>query len=437
MRPTGFSRRLIALVLAISVALQPGCVAPPQPTKAQAQAKAPETYKGYETRFQSGLGNVAVVAAAKMPYIAFSGFARSKNEAAGKTAGHTLGDCLSSTGKGGCSGEFCGLAFILMIAVCGVVVTPVAAVVGAVRAPSAEDIGKSEAVMSRSLDAKLIQDELRDRVVADARIAGAKASALPIADTKAAEERPDYTSLAADGVDTVLEVTLTQVFAKPESEGINPPLPLVMKAHIRVVHTRDNSVVLADDFSYHGRRFSYTQWTENNAQKLAEALKTGYATLAQDITDRVFLLYAPESLPQPDTEACGLGPIEPGNGAVASNQPRISWQPFPRPFDSAAGQDQMARIKNLRYELIVGIGDDGETPEIIYRRDALPAPTHQMDIVLKPGTRYFWSARAKFELDGRQRVTEWGRLCPSPSQLVVGGSLYRFYTPKKKPAPGK
>jgi hypothetical protein len=425
---TTHSRRLIAVVLAIIISLQPGCVSVPvQPTEAQV-FEEPVTYDDYETKFQSRLGNVAVVATADMPEIAFSGIARSKGEAAGKTAGNTFVTCV--TGMKGCSGDFCGLGVLLWIAACSVA-TPVVAVVGAVKAPSAEEIGKSEATMTKSLDAKLIQGDLRDQVVAAARATGIRTVSASTENSKTTTQLPDYAALAADGVDTVLEVALTQVFTKIMTKEINPTLPLFMQAQIRVVRTKDNSVVLAENFFYHGKQFTYTEWTANNAEKLAQALKSGYETIALDITDRVFLLYpTPDSGPQAETGACGLGPIEPGNGDVAGLQPTISWQSFPRASDIAVAAEEMARITNVRYDLIIGTGDNGESPEVIYRRDALASATHKIDIWLKPRTRYFWSSRARFEFDGRQRVTEWGMLCPF-SQPVVGARLYRFYTKKQ------
>jgi hypothetical protein len=47
---------------------------------------------------------------------------------------------------------------------------------------------------------------------------------------------------------------------------------------------------------------------------------------------------------------------------------------------------------------------------IVYRRDGLASPTHTLETALSPGTRYFWTVRARFELDGRERVTEWGTI---------------------------
>ena len=431
---TKHSRRLIAIVLAMTIALQPGCInVPAQPAKAQVLEET-EAYKDYDTKTQAGLGNVAVVATAQMPKIAFWGFARSKGDAAGKTAGNTFEDCIGGL-KGGCSGEFCGLVIVFWIATCGVVVTPIAAIVGAAKAPSSEEIGKSENTMSQTLDAQLIQGQLRDQVVADANASGVKTVVVPTDAIQTTAQWPDYTLLAAKGVDTVLEVALTQVFSENKNKGINPQLPLSMQAHIRLIRTKDNSVVLTDNFFFHGKQFSYTEWTANNAEKLAQALNTGYATIAQEISDRVFLLYPfPDGEPQAETGACGLGPVEPGNGDVAGLQPTISWQSFPRTSDIAAAPQEMARIANVRYDLIVGIGENGESPEVIYRRDALPGTTHKIDIVLKPHARYFWSTRARFELDGRQHVTKWGMLCPF-SQLVVGARLYRFYTRKHAPEP--
>jgi hypothetical protein len=44
----------------------------------------------------------------------------------------------------------------------------------------------------------------------------------------------------------------------------------------------------------------------------------------------------------------------------------------------------------------------------VYRRDGLLRPEHVLEEALAPNARYFWTVRARFELDGATRVTGWG-----------------------------
>ncbi len=202
-----------------------------------------------------------------------------------------------------------------------------------------------------------------------------------------------------------------------------------MIAHVRLVKTRDNSAFYSADYSYYGKRYARSEWMANHAERLRAALAQGYETLGRDISDNLFLLY-PYAERKPQDKICGLAPLEPADGQASSLSPTLSWQNFPRDTDRLAAPADMARIKNVKYDLIVGTGDNRQTPEIIYRREGLTSTSHKIALTLDPDTRYFWSVRARFTLDGRQRVTEWATRCPFEPQLVVGAPLYRFNTPR-------
>jgi len=52
-------------------------------------------------------------------------------------------------------------------------------------------------------------------------------------------------------------------------------------------------------------------------------------------------------------------------------------------------------------------------------------------IALQPKTRYFWTMRARFELDGATRVTGWGsnHYMGRDSMTAPSRFSYRFRTP--------
>jgi hypothetical protein len=91
----------------------------------------------------------------------------------------------------------------------------------------------------------------------------------------------------------------------------------------------------------------------------------------------------------------------------------------------------MARVRNVRYELVIAREHQLAPAEIVYRREALPRPEHTLETPLAPGTNYFWTVRARFELDGRERVTPWGstHLAPRETWTVPSRYTYRFSTP--------
>jgi hypothetical protein len=297
-----------------------------------------------------------------------------------------------------------------------------------------ESAQSSEAAVAPMLDTNIMQDALRDAIMAAAQSDGVKLKIAPPVVAVDAEGEPDYRELSAKGIDTVLEVTLHQVFLEPGADykgrvNLDPRLPLDMQARVRLLKTRDNSKVFAEDYSYHGKRYQYSEWAASGGNKLMDGLKKGYASLGRDISDRIFLLYPFADRVGRGESGCGLGALGPKDNLADDLSPLLSWQGFPRESDISMAPQDMKRVKNVRYELVVGTGGNGETPDVFYHVEGLTETSHRIPMRLEPDTRYFWSVRARFDLNGRMRVTDWATYCPFGRQLIVGGSIYRFYTP--------
>ncbi len=124
---------------------------------------------------------------------------------------------------------------------------------------------------------------------------------------------------------------------------------------------------------------------------------------------------------------------------VDSLQPTLSWEAFPRPINLAVDKEEMrGQISNVTYDLRIWRADE-ESPreypaEIVYARRGLRGPWHTIEQPLMTSTLYFWSIRARFELDGQPRVTQWGvtkRSYPGvpPFRHVPHPDHYRFETP--------
>jgi hypothetical protein len=91
----------------------------------------------------------------------------------------------------------------------------------------------------------------------------------------------------------------------------------------------------------------------------------------------------------------------------------------------------MARVSNVRYDLIVAKEENMAPGELVYRKDGLASPNHTIAVALQSGKRYFWTVRARFDLDGRTRVTEWSSTHFIAREQVTAPSRYsfRFRTP--------
>jgi hypothetical protein len=347
-------------------------------------------------------------------------------------------------GIGSCGGDFCGVVAVLWLGVCGVA-SAVGGVVGAAKAPGAGEVRAAEATFTTALHAKTIQEALRGQTVAAALGKGANLGSVSPESAQAASQLRDYRSLAAEGIDTVVEVALTK--AGTRGSGIDSPLLLYMEAHVRLIRTGENAEVFFADYRYLGKGLKLSEWLANQGQPLLRALEAGYESLGSQIYDDVFLLYPfrdlePRSV-QGSLHAFGLEPIYPGIGLLAglmgsgaswpivnNLQPTLRWQAFPREFDIETSPAEMGRVKNVRYELVIAREHNWAPAEVVYRREGLSEAAHTLEAPLSPSTRYFWTVRAGFELDGRQRVTDWSQWYWANLKVTAPSPWsYRFRTP--------
>lgn len=156
----------------------------------------------------------------------------------------------------------------------------------------------------------------------------------------------------------------------------------------------------------------------------------------------------------------GLRPLDPapekyGVGKVHSFQPVLRWEEFPRSQDRVVDQGGLVnRISEVTYELrIFETRDDrGSRPggvfagNVVYARKDLTTTTHQIEVMLKPSTYYLWTVRARYLLDGMNRVTDWGHqvrdsvpiksiFFASDKRTDLFFGYYEFTTPPPTPPP--
>ncbi len=430
---TTLARRIATPALALLLALQAAC------TSVEPRAPRPE--------LQATLGQVAVVAAPASAEIHLRGFPGGPASGAAAGAAGGFAGCLAGMAKGSCTGAVCGAVAVLAVGVCGVVAA-VGAVAGAAAAPAARDVEKARETLLSSLSADTVQTSLRDEVLGAAATRGPALRGPPPAPAPGAAGKADYRALRAEGIDTVLEVSLTEVAL----EGYPPEgLGLRMEARARLVRTSDEGEAFSAAFTHLGPRMALSDWWADDGRALLRALADGYAALGSQIDENVFVLF-----PFPDRQphgagflsaAFGLAPVEPPTrgqlvGAplvgdafewakAAGSPPTLRWEAFPRESDRQADPESVGRVRRVRYDLRVWREANLAPAELVYRREGLPEAEHRLETRLAPGTRHFWTVRARFELDGRERVSEWGVTHFRAFGAVTPASpfAYRFRTP--------
>ena len=98
---------------------------------------------------------------------------------------------------------------------------------------------------------------------------------------------------------------------------------------------------------------------------------------------------------------------------VDSLKPTLQWKSFPTAEDIKADKtDELSRITEVTYDLKIWRAEDPSNKVIIYSRTQLENSSHKIESPLIPLTRYFWSVRVRFKLDGRDINTNWSACCP-------------------------
>lgn len=243
-------------------------------------AKSPDPLLSEELR--GTLGTIGVVSARFIPEAAFEPPTGGKGTGAAKGAAMGFFGSIGAGAQSGNAGVLLGIALAPVIGLGG-------AIYGAVAAESAATVENAEATLENALVTLDLQGPMRDRILQVARRQTHHSFVrLGSLGPTASDEKVSYRSLASDGIDTILEVSIPGV-GIPGS-GINPPIPLVMSARARLIRVADDAEIHARTWSYRGRTRKFADWAVNDAQPLREELDRAYQALAEAIVDELFLL---------------------------------------------------------------------------------------------------------------------------------------------------
>lgn len=375
----------------------------------------------------------------------------------GKATGAAKG-----AGKGASTGADLFRGASLFIVVGATVGAIAGGVSGALTAESAEKVEDTKAKARAAFVELKIQEAVGDYVLKYAReeAAFSVVTSAGIGPTNP-DEGVDYQSLAIQGIDKVLEVSvLSMDTERGELLDPDPPLSLVIRARARLVRVKDGKALTVLTYAFRSEPHKISEWTANNLKRFNNALEQGYQQIAEQVVDEIFLLYYP-SRSKPETQSDGtqeignqMEPIEKQAGSnfppyvlraeypdvrhcficeapfaskpnrgwgnvefikIKELQPTLRWEPFPWPDDLETNEVQK-HFNDVTYELkvyrAVPAGQFLAPAEQIYLRKGLPAPYHQLEQLLEPCAEYFWTVRARFKLDSRYRVTEWAGTYP-------------------------
>jgi hypothetical protein len=273
------------------------------------------------------LGRVGVVSGRFVPAIDVQRPTAGKGSAAVRGAMMGAGAALApfSTLAGTCSGRDCGLVAVVMLGVLIGVATVGAvtgAVVGAVTAESPAKVHDAEATLTHALTELKVQEALRDRLLTIARDS-ARVALVPGGEIGPTESdmAVDYRPLAAQGLDTILEVSVTRLGLTGDRRA-NPLLALSMTIRIRLIRTEDGAELYQEGLDHRSGSHKFVAWAANDAEAFRQAMDAAYT----DVSGEIVRLVLP-----PPVHGPGLrrAPTPPAPEPSLSTVPLNVWKSAP------------------------------------------------------------------------------------------------------------
>lgn len=124
---------------------------------------------------------------------------------------------------------------------------------------------------------------------------------------------------------------------------------------------------------------------------------------------------------------------------VDSLQATFRWELFPRKQDLEADKERvLGQLTTVTYDLQIWLAEDTLPSTRVYAKQGLTKASHRIEQPLAPATMYFWTIRARFQVKGHPRVTEWGMYEWGQAEwrklaedIFPHPLYYRFKTPKE------
>ncbi len=433
------SRSLLLFALLIQLA---GC--------ASNSTKAPGYFATENDPVALQIHNVALVSDTTPPEITSVtlGTTRGEGAVAGAGEGALTGALAALEGMGECSGAYCGAALLLVLPAFTIGGAVIGGFTGHAAGKPDDALAQAEARAKQALNSAYLQAELLHKAAnygyntPDIRFV-----ALPTVETGSLLTRKERATIDGKPVDHVLEIDLLR---------LSLVYSLEMQARARLISLKTGDILSEVEYRFVSEPRELEGWMADGFAPLTETIERGLRTLAEDVIDEYFLLYYPAStdagkLAQPTgsnkdggdskqpTRAgsvphfvlspvypqlegcflCGGTPFKQGQRTfayftfvdVGNIHPTLRWESFPGDRDLRDAVGKQRQITNVTYEIrIFSAARAGEyltAGQLVYEARNLREPYHAIDNTLSACTNYLWTVRARFEIDGRIRVTEW------------------------------
>jgi hypothetical protein len=306
----------------------------------------------------------------------------------------------------------------------------------------------------RTIVAELdLNRSLPEHLTAFSREHGYEITYLPQVAMPEPQAQSRYAAARRDGIDTVLEIQDFTVNLIAAQFMVNPQRGLILSAHVQLVRTSDGKVLddrmVTDEV---GPALALNDWTANHAARFREEVVQASQRLAEAIVTDYFLAYHfPERvLPgfTMEVHLKGLRALSPEEGlgipAGAVFGPSIEHEdirakytdgtfpglfvsPIPNEFRITAQRINSLQPTmrwesfpgtNVTYELKMWRSGRLGPEAVVYSRANIEQASHKLEVTLEPSTLYYWSVRARYSENGKDRITDWSRRSMKPTPAI-------------------
>ena len=308
------------------------------------------------------------------------------------------------------------------------------AVYGAV---ASEPWGEQDATFRTIVTELNLNRILPEHLAAFSRLHGYEIAHLSTGTPEEPQGPSRYAAARRDGIDTVLEIQDLTINLNPAESLVNPARRLILSVRAQLIRTADATVlddrIVTDEL---GPALGLNEWTADHAARFRQEAKQASDRLAEQLVTEYFMVYPfYERVTSGfflEVHLKGLRPLYPGEepGLPSSQgisdedirakysrgefrimaqrtdtlQPTMSWEPFHGP--------------HVTYDLKIWRSGRLGPDVLVYHQSNLKQASHKLETALEPSSMYYWSVRAHFVEQGKNRITEWSRRSVKPSIMA-------------------
>lgn len=336
---------------------------------------------------------------------------------------------------------------MLIAPFCMSINVPIEILQGSITSENLEILKQEKGTVQANLKSIELQRELQDKALEYAHKHMINVSRIEQSTNSNKDKSNDYSSLFSKGIDTVVEYEIVEITFE-EADVENLPIYMTLKVKSRLIQTNDGHIIEQFEKKVESNIHPYQEWISNDFKLLTdEYLRLLNIVVSNSIDEFLFLYYpmlsknmtldtSKREAPYYVLLATNPKPIfatpdmrvfshpeqyqtvrysQRRFVPIYDKKPLFQWESFPWKHDLISKE----RFSEIVYDLEIYKYEEfhqglflhhGYIGKLVYAKNGLTKNEHKLEEPLEENTKYLWSVRARFKLDGKTRLTEWGGL---------------------------